>query len=71
MDQDTLLDLVAELTEVDRDSITMESSLEDLEWDSLCNISLIAAVDEETGKTLSGDDLKACTTVADLFALAS
>lgn len=69
MDQDQLLTTVAEILEVDADKISMSSSLEELDWDSLCQLGFIASVDEATGKEVSPDALKSCKTVADLHAL--
>jgi len=66
MDQALLLSTVAEILEIDVSDVSMESSLDELDWDSLSRISFIAAVDQFNGKTVSPDALKACTTVADL-----
>lgn len=37
------------------------------EWSSLIALSVIAMVDEEYDVTLNGDDMKAATTIQDLF----
>jgi len=37
------------------------------EWSSLIALSIIAMVDEEYDVTLNGDDMKAATTIQDLF----
>ena len=37
-------------------------------WDSLSVISLVAAVDEDSGVTMDADDLADIVTAADLFA---
>jgi acyl carrier protein len=43
--------------------------LEDLpEWDSLAALGVIVMCDTEYGVTITGDDLKACKTVGDIFA---
>lgn len=69
MGESNFLELVSEILELEGDEVTMESALEELGWDSLSNISFIAAVDESTGKVVSPDALKASSTVADLYAL--
>ena len=70
MDTTAFLELVKEILELDDDEeVTMASSLADLEWDSLANISFIAAVDERTGKVVSPGALKECSTVGDLHSL--
>lgn len=43
--------------------------LEDLpEWDSLAALGVIVMCDTDYGVTITGDDLKACVTVGDIFA---
>lgn len=50
--------------------ITAETVLNQLpEWDSLAALGVIVMFDVEFGKTITGDNLKACTTVADLYKL--
>jgi len=39
------------------------------EWDSLAALGVIVMFDVEYGKTITGDDLKNCTTLADLYKL--
>jgi acyl carrier protein len=39
------------------------------EWDSLAALGVIVMFDVDYGKTIVGDDLKECTTVADLYKL--
>ena len=65
----TFLDLVKEILELDEEEVTMASTLADLEWDSLANISFIAAIDERTGRVMSPAALKGCSTVGDLHSL--
>jgi acyl carrier protein len=50
--------------------ITPATRLQDLpEWDSLAALGVIVMFDIEYGKTIIGDDLKACETVEDLYKL--
>jgi acyl carrier protein len=50
--------------------IKAETELASLpEWDSLAALGVIVMFDMEYGKTITGNDLKNCTTIADLFAL--
>lgn len=50
--------------------ITASTVLRDLpEWDSLAALGIIVMFDIEYGKTIIGDDLKACVTIDDLFKL--
>jgi acyl carrier protein len=39
------------------------------EWDSLAALGVIVMFDMEYGKTITGQDLKAAKTIADLFTL--
>lgn len=41
------------------------------EWDSLAALSVIVMFDMEFGKAITGNDLKACKTLAELRALAA
>lgn len=50
--------------------VTAETELRSLpEWDSLAALGVIVMFDVEFGKTITGDDIKACTTLADLYQL--
>ena len=69
MGEVAFLELVKEILELDDEEVSMESNLDDLDWDSLANISFITAVDERTGKVVSPGALKECSTVGDLHSL--
>ena len=69
MDEQALLQLVAEILEVEADEVALTDELEELGWDSLANISFIAEVDSRTGVTIEADALANATTIADLHAL--
>lgn len=63
------LALIEEVLDVEEGSITAETSLEDVEeWDSITMLSLIVMLDEEFGKAITGKELKALRTVADILA---
>lgn len=50
--------------------VTMDTVLMELpEWDSLAALGVIVMFDIEYSKTIVGDDLKSCITIADLFKL--
>ena len=50
--------------------VTADTELKSLpEWDSLAALGVIVMFDVEFGKTITGDDLKGCSTVAGLYAL--
>lgn len=71
MDEQTFLQLVADILEVDAAEIDLGGDLETLGWDSLSNISFIAEIDERVGVTVDPDALADAATVADLRALAA
>ena len=59
--------LIAEQFNVDPDTITMDTSFEDLGADSLDIVELTMAVEEEFGlENMDEDDLSGVATVADL-----
>lgn len=39
------------------------------EWDSLAALGTIVMFDVEFGKTITGDDIKRCNTISDLYSL--
>lgn len=48
--------------------VAADTALADLpEWDSLAALGVIVMCDTEYGVTITGEDLKACATVADIF----
>ena len=50
--------------------VTPETELKSLpEWDSLAALGVIVMFDVEFGKAITGDDLKTCTTITDLYKL--
>lgn len=50
--------------------VTPDTVLRELpEWDSLAALGVIVMFDIEYGKTITGDDLKNCATIKDLFKL--
>jgi acyl carrier protein len=67
MEKNTLLQLVAEILEVD--TVSETESLENQGWDSLANLSFIAEADMRAGIEINADELADAQTVDDLFAL--
>ena len=50
--------------------VTSDTELRALpEWDSLAALGVIVMFDVDYGKTITGDDLKNCTTLTDLYKL--
>lgn len=50
--------------------VTPETELKRLpEWDSLAALGVIVMFDVDFGKTITGDDLKNCATINDIYQL--
>lgn len=59
---------VSQFEETDASTITAETKFRDLEeWSSLVALSIIAMVDEEYNRNISGNEIKKADTVQDLF----
>ena len=70
MDMKEKLALIEECMDLDVGTLKVEDKLESFEeWDSVTALSIIAMVDEQFHKTLSGEDLKGAKTVKDLIVL--
>lgn len=62
------LELVAEIFEVEPDTISMETVFRDLEdFSSLVGFSLIVMMEDEYGVKVSVDEFMECETIDDLF----
>lgn len=62
------LNLLEEMLEMDENTLSAEMELDDLDnWDSMAKLSLIVLMDENFGKTLSGEELKTFSTVQDIL----
>ena len=73
MDIEKFITAFAELfDDTDASEIQEETVFHDLdEWSSLVGMSLIAMVKTEYGNTITGKEIRECTTVKDLFDLIS
>lgn len=63
------IEFVEETLEVDSGTVSLTDVLDDIEWDSLANISFIAEVDTRFGVSLDSERLAKSETVSDLFGL--
>ena len=56
--------------ETPKENFKPETHFRELEeWDSLVALSVIAMVDDELEKKITGADIRSCTTIDDLFKL--
>lgn len=67
MTQDEKLSELAEMFEVSITKITPETLLEELGWDSMAMLSLMALVNSLFGKTISGGEIKGFKTIRDIL----
>lgn len=68
MQQAKKIALLEDMLEMDEGSLSADMALSDLEsWDSMAKLSLIVLMDEECGKKISGDQIKALSTVQDIL----
>lgn len=66
---DNFLELMAEIMEVDADSISAETEFrEACDFDSLMGFSMICMIEEEYGAVVAVDQFRASKTIGDLFA---
>ena len=62
----------AEFDETPEDQFKADTEFKSLdEWSSLTALSIIAMVDEQMDKTITGADIRASKTIEDLFNLAN
>lgn len=68
MDLQEKLALLEETFDVDEGSIAADNVLADCSWwDSMAKLSLIVLVEDEFGKKLTGDQIRAMKTVQDIL----
>jgi len=60
---------VAQVLQVDAATISPDTVLEGLGWDSVAVLSTIAFIDEHYGITVSGEELSRCATIRDISGL--
>lgn len=71
MEEQKVMELIAEALEVGPDTITAETVLSELEeYDSMSKLSIIVIIDEEYEKTLSGEEMASFKTVGDIISFA-
>lgn len=71
MNEQSFIALIEEVLEVDPGIVSLRSTLEELDWDSLSNLSLIAVLDSEHNIIIGAQALQEAVTVNDLFTLIS
>lgn len=65
-------DFASEFTETSIDSFNASTRYKELdEWDSVLALSIISMVDDNYNKRISGNELRQCETIEDLFNIVS
>ena len=68
MTEERKIELIEDLLEVDAGTISPEMQLEDVEnGDSMTALALIVMIDEECGRRITGNDVKAMRSVRDIM----
>ena len=68
MTDERKIELIEDLLDVDAGTISPEMQLEDVEnWDSMTALALIVMIDEECGRRITGNDVKAMRSVRDIM----
>ncbi|MDD2598652.1 MAG: phosphopantetheine-binding protein [Kiritimatiellae bacterium] len=67
MTQTEKIEALEEMFEVDAGVITPETKMDDLPWDSVAMLSLIALVNESFGRRLSGAQLRSFKVIQDVL----
>ena len=64
------LSKLADALEIEVNTLSIDTSLSSLDWDSLAIISTIALVDECLGEVISAEKIAECKTIGDIVGLA-
>ena len=68
MTQEEKITLLEDMLELDTNTLTPETELASIdEYDSMAKLSLIVLMDEECGKKLTGEEIRAFKTVKDVL----
>lgn len=68
MTQEEKIALLEDMLELDANTLTPEAELSAIEeYDSMAKLSLIVLMDEECGKKLTGEQIRAFKTVQDVL----
>ncbi|WP_104193766.1 acyl carrier protein [Cryobacterium sp. M25] len=67
MDQIEFMQLIEDTLEVGPGTLAVTDRLDEIDWDSLANISFIAEVDNRFGVSVDSEQLAKSLTIADLF----
>ena len=69
MTQEEKLEALAEVFDTDAGSLTSETWLDEIGWDSMAMLSVIALVKAKLDKRIPGAEIRAFQTVGDILAV--
>ncbi len=72
MKKESIIEIFSDILDLEKDIINLESSPEDIdEWDSLANVNIIIALEEELRTKFKLEDLEDIKTLNDFIELAN
>lgn len=69
MNEAEFLTLIAEILETQSSTLSLSSELDNIDWDSLSNLSFIAEIDSKLNKKIDAQLLEDAATISDLYKL--
>ena len=71
MKKESIIEIFSDILDLEKDDINLESSPEDIDkWDSITNVVIIVALEEELGTKFKLEDLEDIKTLNDFVELA-
>ena len=71
MKKESIIEIFSDILDLEKDDIDLQSSPEDLDkWDSITNVVIIVALEEELGTKFKLEDLEDIKTLNDFIELA-
>ncbi len=67
--ENKLIEIVAEILEIDADNVSLKTELDEVKWDSLAVITFISEVDSEFEMVVSPQKVSEVRSVQELFEL--
>jgi acyl carrier protein len=71
MSEEEFISLIEDVLEVQSGSIRLSNTLEEVDWDSLSNLTLISMLDQKYGLQIGAQRLQDAQTVEELYSLVS
>lgn len=69
MEETKFIEICARVLQKQPGSLSLDSDLAGVGWDSLANVEFVAELDDELGVQLDSESLSDCSTLKDIFSL--